>query len=111
MHIQDNATANTIGGTVAGAGNVIDFNGGAGVAVTDNAQFNPILTNSIYSNGDLGINLSGNGNENLQAAGALLRGQQEWVHDHRRLAHRLRRQYRLPAPVLLQQDRRSLGLR
>ena len=65
VHIQDNATANTIGGTVAGAGNVIDFNGGAGVAVTDSAQFNPILTNSIYSNGDLGINLSGNGNENL----------------------------------------------
>ena len=50
---------------MAGAGNVIDFNGGAGVAVTDSAQFNPILTNSIYSNGDLGINLSGNGNENL----------------------------------------------
>ena len=66
VHIQDNANSNTIGGTVAGAGNVIEFNGGAGVAVGDNAQFNPILTNSIYSNGDLGINLSGNGNQNLQ---------------------------------------------
>ncbi len=66
VHIQDNANNNTIGGTVAGAGNVIDFNGGAGVAVTDNAQYNPILTNSIYGNGDLGINLSGNGNQNLQ---------------------------------------------
>ncbi len=66
IHIQDSASDNTIGGTVSGASNVIEFNGGAGVAVGDNAQFNPILTNSIYSNGDLGINLSGNGNQNLE---------------------------------------------
>jgi hypothetical protein len=66
VHIQDNANNNTIGGTVTGAGNLIEFNGGAGVAVGDNAQYNPILTNTIYSNADLGINLSGNGNQNLQ---------------------------------------------
>ena len=66
IHIQDSASDNTIGGTVSGAGNVIEFNGGAGIAVGDNSQFNPILTNSIYGNGDLGINLTGNGNQNLQ---------------------------------------------
>ena len=66
IHIQDNASDNTVGGTVSAAGNIIEFNGGAGIAVGDSAQFNPILTNSIYSNGDLGINLTGNGNENLQ---------------------------------------------
>jgi hypothetical protein len=65
IHIQDNSNNNTIGGTVSGAGNVAEFNRGAGGAVGDNAQSNPILTNSIYSNGDLGINLTGNGNQNL----------------------------------------------
>jgi hypothetical protein len=56
---------NTIGGTRAGAGNVISANGGAnyeGVAIYgDSATGNRILSNSIYSNGAIGIDLNGEG--------------------------------------------------
>lgn len=51
----------TIGGTAAGAGNVIAFNSGLGVGVpiTPNASSGyvavAVLANSIYSNGNLGI--------------------------------------------------------
>jgi hypothetical protein len=53
-----------IGGTVAGAGNTIAFNGGAGVAIRLESQLyvnNPILGNSIFNNGGLGIDLQENG--------------------------------------------------
>jgi hypothetical protein len=48
----------TIGGTGAGDGNVIAFNGGPGVSV-ETATHNSILGNSIFSNAGLGIDLSG----------------------------------------------------
>ena len=51
---------NTIGGTAAGAGNVIAFNGGGanpGVMVGADAADNEIRGNSIHSNGGLGIDL------------------------------------------------------
>src|SRR5215210_3425798 len=53
---------NTIGGTAAGAGNVIAFNSGDGVVVAVDTG-NRILSNSIFSNGgtsttNLGIDLS-----------------------------------------------------
>jgi CSLREA domain-containing protein len=51
---------NTIGGTAAGAGNVIAFNGGAsnpGVFVGTTATDNELRGNSIHSNGGLGIDL------------------------------------------------------
>lgn len=48
---------NTIGGTAAGAGNVIAFNGGRGVMVYSGTG-NSIRGNSIFSNGSLGIDLS-----------------------------------------------------
>ena len=48
---------NVIGGTGAGEGNVIAFNGTTGVSV--NLTNVPIQGNSIYSNGGLGINLAG----------------------------------------------------
>jgi CSLREA domain-containing protein len=52
----------TIGGGDIGAGNVIAFNGGAGVsAISLDATGNHILNNSIHSNGGLGIDLGGNG--------------------------------------------------
>ena len=53
---------NLVGGTAAGAGNRIAFNAGSGVEV-DVAESvgNAILSNSIYSNGALGIELEGNG--------------------------------------------------
>jgi len=53
-------TDNTIGGTGAGEGNRIWFNGGDGVAVLFGAG-NPILGNSIDLNGGLGIDLGPNG--------------------------------------------------
>ena len=58
------ASDNLIGGTGAGAGNVIAYNGVNGVTVgasiTDESAGNAILENSIYSNDNLGIDL---GNE------------------------------------------------
>jgi uncharacterized repeat protein (TIGR01451 family)/CSLREA domain-containing protein len=56
------AAGNTVGGTTAGAGNIVAFNGFAGVFVQDNANAivnNRILANSIFSNGSLGIDLAG----------------------------------------------------
>jgi hypothetical protein len=67
IHIQDNSSNNTIGGSAAKDGNLIAFNGGAGVSIGDNATSNAVLTNSIVSNGDLGINLSGDGNDGQPA--------------------------------------------
>ena len=58
------ASGNMIGGTVAGAGNVIDDNH-TGVVIgsspTDAAIHNAILGNSIYGNTDLGIDLGNDG--------------------------------------------------
>ncbi len=51
-----NASDNTIGGTAAGAGNVIAFNAADGVAVWSGAG-NAILANSIFANAGLGIEL------------------------------------------------------
>ena len=51
----------TIGGTAAGAGNVIAYNAKArGFTLVFSVDDNSFLSNSIYNNGDLGINL-GNG--------------------------------------------------
>ncbi len=61
------ASDNTIGGTATGAGNTIAFNGGNGVTVgssVDDGYYtvdNPILSNSIFSNGRLGIDLGDDG--------------------------------------------------
>jgi uncharacterized repeat protein (TIGR01451 family) len=55
---------NSIGGTVAGATNTIEYNGtgrvGAGVQLVGTVNQNTILSNSIYANAGLGINF-GNG--------------------------------------------------
>jgi uncharacterized repeat protein (TIGR01451 family) len=61
-------SSNTIGGTIAGAGNTIDFNGvgqpGSGVELTTKAVQNEILSNSIYKNSDLGINFGSGPTQN-----------------------------------------------
>jgi hypothetical protein len=60
--IEGGASSNTIGGTAAGAGNVIAFNHAAGVVVGESDSVgNAIRQNSIFSNGALGIDLGGDG--------------------------------------------------
>lgn len=57
-----NVQGNTVGGTQAGAGNVIAFNSGDGIQVSNDAGLgNAFLGNSIHSNGDLGIDLNSDG--------------------------------------------------
>jgi hypothetical protein len=56
-----NARSNVIGGTAAGAGNVIAHNAGAGVFIDYNATYlsdrNAVRGNSMFQNGSLGIDL------------------------------------------------------
>ncbi len=55
------SSSNTIGGTIGGAANVIEYNGtgrvGAGVELSGEVDQDLILSNSIYANAGLGINL------------------------------------------------------
>lgn len=55
------SSSSTIGGPVAGAGNVIANNTHYGVVVRESGTTNMIRANSIYANGNLGIDLSGDG--------------------------------------------------
>ena len=58
-------TGTQIGGTASGAGNVIAFNTGYGVFLSDQlGNGHSILGNSIFSNAQTGINLSSPGSEN-----------------------------------------------
>jgi hypothetical protein len=57
---------NTIGGTTAGAGNVIAFNDGDGVRI-DTGIGNAIVRNSIFANAGLGIELVNHGNNDQVA--------------------------------------------
>ncbi|MGA7499297.1 MAG: Calx-beta domain-containing protein [Isosphaeraceae bacterium] len=68
--VRDNASDNTIGGTVPGAGNTIAFNVLTGVRV-ESGTGDSILSNSIYSNGQLGIILVPPSANDLQAAPVL----------------------------------------
>ena len=64
VEVFDSASGNTIGGTVAGAGNVIDDNSKGvviGSSPTDTAIHDAILGNSIYGNTNLGIDLGNDG--------------------------------------------------
>ncbi len=61
VHILGGAHDNLIGGTAAGAGNTIAFNDDDGVWV-DAGNGNAILCNSIFSSGNLGIELTNGGN-------------------------------------------------
>lgn len=66
VDIKDDAAGNLIGGSSTAAGNVIAFNPGDGVLV-DTGFFNSILTNSIFSNSGLGIELLDGGNHSQPA--------------------------------------------
>jgi hypothetical protein len=50
------SSMNTIGGTNPSAGNVIAFNGSSGVSIGDGTA-NAILSNSIFSNGGIGLGI------------------------------------------------------
>ena len=64
------SSSNTIGGTIAGASNTIDFNGagepGSGVQLVGSPINNQILSNSIFGNAILGINLGSGPTPNHQ---------------------------------------------
>jgi CSLREA domain-containing protein len=55
------ASNNTIGGATRASGNTIAFNQGIGVTVSDNGVGNRVLSNSIFSNLNLGIDLNRDG--------------------------------------------------
>lgn len=59
----ENSPNNTVGGTGANAGNIIAFNGESGILV-EFRDGNTIRRNSIFSNGGLGIEVSGFSPEN-----------------------------------------------
>ena len=59
VNVKNGATGNTVGGTSAGAGNLISGNAGPGVAVeTVGTTDNAVLGNSIHGNTGLGIDLN-----------------------------------------------------
>ena len=66
---------NAVGGTADGAGNVIAFNGGDGVRV-DTGTGNAVLSDAIFANGNLGIELANHGN-NDQPSPALTSANQD----------------------------------
>lgn len=59
----ENAVNNTIGGTGANEGNIIAFNGDSGV-ILELRDGNTVRRNSIFSNGGLGIEVTGFSQEN-----------------------------------------------
>jgi hypothetical protein len=61
VNIRDGAFDNTIGGTVSGAANRIAHNGEDGVSVSTTSKGNRALSNVIFSNTGLGIDLGANG--------------------------------------------------
>ena len=61
ISVDSGASTNTIGGINPGAGNVIAFNTGIGVRVTPSSSDNGIFNNSIFGNGELGIDLNDDG--------------------------------------------------
>jgi hypothetical protein len=61
----NSASDNTIGGTAAGAGNLIAFNGGDGVLV-DTGTGNATRRNSLFANGNRGIELVHGGNHDQE---------------------------------------------
>ena len=59
--VSEDASGNTIGGTAAGAGNLIAGSALDGVAVIDTGTGNRVLGNGVYGNAGLGIDLADDG--------------------------------------------------
>ncbi len=66
IYLANNSSTQTIGGTASGTGNIIAFNGAAGVSI-NSGNSNSILSNSIFSNGGPGIELIGTANNQAKA--------------------------------------------
>ncbi len=58
--IYDDASSNTIGGATTESGNLIAYNDYSGVCI-ESGSGNSIMTNAIFSNGELGIDLEDDG--------------------------------------------------
>ena len=102
---------NTVGGTAAGAANVIANNGGAGVALTSgDVEGDAILSNSIYGNAGGGITLASGANQSQKRAGAQYRRLLERKHDDHRV-HEWIGEHNLHAPVFCERYRGSVRLR
>lgn len=69
IFVTSSAGSNVVGGTDAGAGNVIAFNGRSGIFV-ESGTGNAILSNSIHSNTGLGIDLTPEGVTNNDSGDA-----------------------------------------
>lgn len=50
-----------VGGTTAGAGNIIAFNAASGISLLDNSLTNRIVGNASFANGGLALDIGGNG--------------------------------------------------
>jgi len=61
VYVRGGASNISIGGTAVGSGNVITNNGGAGINVADGSVDNALLGNQVYSNTGLAIDLNGDG--------------------------------------------------
>lgn len=65
IEILGDAVGNRIGGLAAGEANIIQNNGGIGIVVDSNVTGNPIQNelrgNSLFNNGDLGVDLGSDG--------------------------------------------------
>ena len=61
MGIVGGSSNNTIGGTTHASANTIAFNQGIGVSVSDSGVGNRVLSNSIFLNSNLGIDLNRDG--------------------------------------------------
>jgi hypothetical protein len=70
VEIVDGPLSNIIGGTAAGEGNTIAFNGGIGVLVAGlYTDYNRLSGNSMHDNVDMGIELLDGGNDEIRAPG------------------------------------------
>ena len=62
--VQAGSAGNTIGGTATGAGNTIAYNLASGVAI-ESGNGNAVLSNAIFANALMGINLSAGANDGI----------------------------------------------
>ena len=107
--VQAGAAGNTIGGTAAGAGNTIAYNLASGVAI-ESGNGNAVVSNAIFTNELMGINLSRGSQRRDQPTGR--RGRHPGRgHQHDQCPVDLHRagDGDLPVRVLQQRVRRSLG--